>query len=76
MTMQEAVGAPRIINRNDLTALEKQTFLVDKVVEFEKRGHKTSIMDLNSGLHGIFIDANGMMFSGSDPRREGLALGL
>ena len=37
-------------------------------------GYKVNLQSLNSGLHAISIEENGL-FGGADPRREGIALG-
>ena len=79
LDLQAAITFPRLTNRNDLTALEAATFLPQKQSRFEQLGHQVEIRDLNSGLHGIQIDydAKGQpnLSSGTDPRREGAAMG-
>ncbi|MFQ3250651.1 gamma-glutamyltransferase [Glaciecola sp.] len=75
MDIQQAINAPRVTNRNDYTALEKGSSLVDLKEELEKIGHNVRILDLNSGLHGIQYK-DGKLVGGADPRREGIAVGL
>ncbi|NMH61128.1 gamma-glutamyltransferase [Alteromonas ponticola] len=74
LDIQQAINLPKVTNRNDYTALEKGTVLEKLEAELSSRGHKTRIMDLNSGLHGIEL-RNGKLIGGADPRREGIAVG-
>lgn len=74
LTPQQAVNLPKITNRNRYTTLEKGTNLASIKADFEKRGHKVHLRDLNSGLHVIELK-NGELLGGVDPRREGIALG-
>lgn len=74
LDIQQAINLPKITNRNDYTALEKGTNLVDLQTKFEALGHKVKVIDLNSGLHGIQFK-NGKLIGGADPRREGVAVG-
>lgn len=75
LDIQQAINLPRITNRNDYTALEKDSALEALAPEFEKLGHQVKVQELNSGLHGIMIK-NGKLIGGADPRREGVAVGL
>jgi gamma-glutamyltranspeptidase/glutathione hydrolase len=74
MDIQTAISSPRITNRNDYTALEKGTNLVELEESLKEKGHNVRILDLNSGLHGIHI-IDGKLVGGADPRREGVAVG-
>ena len=74
MDIQTAISSPRITNRNDYTALEKGTSLVELEESLKKKAHHVRILDLNSGLHGIQI-VDGKLVGGADPRREGVAVG-
>lgn len=74
LNIQQAINLPKITNRNDYTALEKGTDIVNLQVDLEKMGHKVKIIDLNSGLHGIHISPEAIT-GGADPRREGIAVG-
>jgi gamma-glutamyltranspeptidase / glutathione hydrolase len=40
----------------------------------EKLGHKVTVTNLNSRLHGIMVSGQGLK-GGADPRREGVVLG-
>jgi gamma-glutamyltranspeptidase/glutathione hydrolase len=74
LDIQQAINLPKVTNRNDYTALEKNT-LAEKLREpLTALGHEIKIIDLNSGLHGVQIK-NGKLIGGVDPRREGLAVG-
>ena len=74
LNIQEAINAPRITNRNDLTSLEKGTPIVAIQGALEALGHTVRVVDLNSGLHGIQIK-DGILYGAADPRREGTAEG-
>ena len=51
-------------------------FAVDRLgPELEALGHKVKVRDLNSGLHGMRKDKNGVWHSAVDKRREGSAKG-
>lgn len=74
LDIQQAINAPRITNRNDVTSLEKGTQIVVLKESLEKLGHIVRVVDLNSGLHGIQIK-DGKLYGAADPRREGIAVG-
>lgn len=74
LDIQQAINLPKVTNRNDYTALEKGTNLINLQKRFEALGHQVKVIDLNSGLHGIVIE-NGTLIGGADPRREGVAVG-
>jgi len=74
MDIQTAISLPNMLNRFGTYDLEKGTSAVNMASKLEKMGFKVNVRDLNSGLQGIVIDANGFQ-GGADPRREGIALG-
>lgn len=74
MDIQEAISAGHVVNRNGATDLEKGTEAEAFAGALESMGHEVQVRDLNSGLHGIVIDA-GRLTGGADPRREGIVLG-
>lgn len=74
LDVQQAINLPKITNRNDYTALEKGTPVVELQASLEALGHKVRTVDLNSGLHGVQIK-DGKLIGGADPRREGIAVG-
>lgn len=74
LDMQQAINLPKITNRNDYTALEKNTPIANLQSQLEKLGHTVKVRDLNSGLHGIWLH-NGKLIGGADPRREGVVVG-
>ena len=74
MDIQEAISLPHFVNRNGTTDLEENTDAVALKAALEAKGHKVSVRDLNSGLHGIVRTKNGLE-GGADPRRVGKALG-
>jgi len=76
LDIQQAINLPKVTNRNDYTALEKNTQMVTLKAKLEQKGHKVRVHDLNSGLHGIYIDRDkGLLVGGADPRREGVVTG-
>jgi gamma-glutamyltranspeptidase / glutathione hydrolase len=64
-----------VTNRNDYTALEKDTSAESLASGLKNKGHEVKIIDLNSGLHGIQITEK-LLIGGADPRREGVEVGL
>ncbi|MBT0586380.1 gamma-glutamyltransferase [Alteromonas oceanisediminis] len=74
LDIQQAINLPKITNRNDYTALEKGTPIVELEKALIEKGHTVRVIDLNSGLHGIQI-LNNQLVGGADPRREGVAVG-
>nr|CAA6808722.1 MAG: Gamma-glutamyltranspeptidase (EC [uncultured Thiotrichaceae bacterium] len=74
MDIQTAISLPHFVNRNGETDLEKGTEAAELKDGLEALGHKVSVRDLNSGLHGITLSKDGME-GGADPRRVGRVLG-
>lgn len=74
MNIQDAIEMPHLVNRFGTYDLEKGTAAEELAVPLENMGYEVNIRDLNSGLHGIVITPEGLE-GGTDPRREGLALG-
>ena len=74
LDIQEAISLPHFVNRNGATDLEENTNAATLKSALETKGHKVSVRDLNSGLHGIMRTKNGLE-GGADPRRVGKAQG-
>lgn len=74
MDMQAAVSLPHLVNRFGTYDLEAGTSAEAMADDLNALGYEVKARDLNSGLHGIAIDAGGLT-GGADPRREGVALG-
>ena len=74
LSPQEAIDLPHMSNRNGTTDLEAGTAIVALAPDLAARGHEIRLVDMTSGLNAIVIDA-GHLKGGSDPRREGVALG-
>jgi gamma-glutamyltranspeptidase/glutathione hydrolase len=74
LDIQAAISMPHMVNRFGVYELEAGTNAEDFADDFEALGYKTKVSDLNSGLHGIEITADGLV-GGADPRREGVSLG-
>lgn len=73
--LQEAFDSPHIINRFGRMELEQDTAAIDWAKDFRAMGYSTSELDINSGLHGVIFQKNGM-FGAADIRREGSVKGL
>ncbi|WP_127524007.1 gamma-glutamyltransferase [Mesorhizobium sp. Z1-4] len=74
MDMQQAISLPHLANRFGRYDIEAGTPAEALAPELEALGYEVSIRDMNSGLHGIAITADGLE-GGADPRREGVVLG-
>lgn len=74
LDIQSAISLAHFVNRNGGTDLEKGTDAAKLKEDLEALGHKVSVRDLNSGLHGITINNDGLQ-GGADPRRVGRAIG-
>ncbi len=74
LDIQSAISLPHFVNRNGGTDLEQNTDAALLKEDLEALGHKVSVRDLNSGLHGITINSEGLQ-GGADPRRVGRAIG-
>jgi gamma-glutamyltranspeptidase / glutathione hydrolase len=74
MNVQAAVSVPHAVNRFGTFDLEKSTSLKNMVEPLEALGYNVKLRALNSGLHAISIEKDGLA-GGADPRREGIALG-
>ncbi len=72
--VHSAIALPNLCNRNGDTLVEKGTRLEALTHALSRRGHVIDVRDMNSGLHGIAVTADGLA-GGADPRREGIALG-
>lgn len=74
LDVQDAISLPNFGSRNSPTELEADTNYASFKADLERRGHQVIVIPLNSGSHGIEI-RNGELIGGSDPRREGVAIG-
>ena len=74
MDMQEAVSLPHFVNRFGSYDLEQGTAAADLADDLAALGYEVNVTELNSGLNGIAIGADGLA-GGTDPRREGVAVG-
>ena len=73
MDAQEIVSMPHAINRWGVYEIESSSQSKNLQVSLEKIGYKTKLRKYSSGLNAIIIDQQ--LEGGSDPRREGIALG-
>jgi gamma-glutamyltranspeptidase / glutathione hydrolase len=74
MDAQQAASMPHLANRFGVFELEEGTSAEAMAPELEAIGYKTSVAELNSGLHIIAIKPD-RLEGGADPRREGMAAG-
>ena len=73
MNIQEAVSHPHAINRWGKFEIEESPYSSILENSLKAMGYDTKIRKYYSGLNGIYIDTE--IYGGSDPRREGIALG-
>ena len=76
MDVQMALDHSRSFHYDNNLALEK-TISLENFDKLEKLGHKVTYCDLpHGGGQAIFLRDNGVLVGGSDPRKDGLALGF
>jgi gamma-glutamyltranspeptidase / glutathione hydrolase len=91
MDIQQAINLSNFgAQTSATTSLEKGSLAVAAEAELKARGHTVSILDINSGVHGIVFSRGrsdgslglltrnpdaGTWAGGADPRREGVARG-
>ena len=76
LDLQEAIDAPRFLPGGGAVALERP--VPDTVLkELQRRGHVVGRTELSlGGAQAIYIDTkSGVLSAGSDPRKDGCALG-
>ena len=76
MSMQEAIDAPRAFALNNKLKIEN-SFSKSSIENLSNLGHDIEIVDEGiGGGQGIIIDRKeGVLIGGSDPRKDGLAIG-
>jgi len=74
LSPQEAIDLPHMTNRNGTTDLEAGTAIVALAPKLAARGHEVWLAAMTSGINAIVIGTDGLE-GGTDPRREGVALG-
>ena len=72
---QQAASQPHVVNRNGTTEIESSETAAALSGVLRGLGHDTKIRTLESGLNIIKRRKNGMLEGGTDPRREGQAVG-
>ncbi len=75
LDVQQAISLPNHISRGGPLYVETGTVYQDLTGPLASLGHDARSRRLNSGLHGISRDADGKLYGGADPRREGVAVG-
>jgi len=74
-SLEAAISRPHIVAKNNGSlVLEKDGFSAELRAQLSQWGHVVKERDLNSGLHGIYVE-KGIMTGVADPRREGSARG-
>ena len=73
MNVQQAASLPHGLNKFGIFYLENNSKIVDLKPKLEKMGYKVKLKNFYSGLNIIQIKDN--IYGGSDPRREGIAIG-
>ena len=76
MSIQEAIDAPRAFALNNKLKIEN-SFSKSSIENLSNLGHDIEIVDEGiGGGQGIIIDRKeGILIGGSDPRKDGLAIG-
>ena len=74
MNIQDAIDLPHIVNRNGQTELEANTKIEELIPALETLGHDIKLSVMTSGLNAVRV-RDKRIFGGSDPRREGVAMG-
>jgi gamma-glutamyltranspeptidase/glutathione hydrolase len=74
LSMPETAAAPRHVNLNGPTLIERGTSLEMLAPALTAMGHQLRAIPFDSGVNGI-VRTNGGYEGGADPRREGVALG-
>ena len=72
--LQQAFDAPHIVNRFGVMDIESGSKAEALNSEFQSMGYQTSGRGLNSGLHVVKFEKEGMA-GAADRRREGLVIG-
>jgi gamma-glutamyltranspeptidase/glutathione hydrolase len=74
LTPQQAIAAPNMGSRNRETDIERGSSLEKLAAALRAMGHPVAAVDMVSGTQAILRTPRGLA-GGSDPRREGAALG-
>ena len=74
MDIQKAISAPSFVVLNDVVELEENQAIEQLKSPLKKLGHRVKILPIVSGINAAVIK-NDKLQGGSDPRREGFAIG-
>ena len=74
LDVQEAVSQPHAVNRFGIYEIEEGTSLTGLQKWLQELGYEIKERPLNSGLN-VILKKDGKLYGGSDPRREGIAIG-
>lgn len=78
LDVQQAISLPSFVALNDVIELEAKQDIIKLGSSLQKMGHATKIVPIVSGINAITIEKKLIgkkILGGSDPRREGIALG-
>ena len=73
--MQAAISSGNVVNLNGVTELEEDRFPRKTYAALKAKGAAVTEANLSSGVNAIERRPDGLLIGGTDPRREGLALG-
>jgi gamma-glutamyltranspeptidase/glutathione hydrolase len=73
MNVQEAASIPHAINKFGDFDIEANTRRINMKQSLEEMGYKVNLKEFFSGLN--IIEVKDKIYGGSDPRREGVAIG-
>ena len=68
------MSQPHAVNRFGVYEIEEGTSLIQSKKWLQELGYDTKERALNSGLN-VIMKKDGKIYGGSDPRREGIAIG-
>lgn len=74
LPLDEAINLPHRVNRFGTYDLEEGTSAEYMAASLKQLGYDVKVRELNSGLHGILVTAEGLQ-GAADIRREGAAMG-
>ncbi|WP_306250456.1 gamma-glutamyltransferase [Parvularcula sp. IMCC14364] len=74
MSLQEAIDQPNIVVPRGGVLVEDNTLDEARLADLEAFGHAVQQQDLNSGVYGFVLKADGSIEGGADSRREGVVL--
>lgn len=74
LDIQQSISLPSFVVLNDVVELEKNQNIAELKSDLKKMGHEVKVVPIVSGVNAITIHKN-KINGGTDPRREGVAIG-